>query len=419
VVVRADAFDAVGVEKVELFAGMTLIGTRTGAPFEVVFDSTTFPDGAVALTAVAYDASGNSATSPTVAVTVSNVPNAAYDPNFGAPRCTAAGSFCSSGELLLGRAGMPAEPNGPNTVLFPTADDRCKDGALGAFHVDESIDALRVFTADGFPLAAGVPATLEAAVWAYSAYDADRLDLYAAADPYGFIWTYLGTFAPSGPGAQVLSTQFVLPAEGTQIVRARYRYGGAAASCGTGSYDDHDDLSFVVTSNMAYEPSLGAPACARVATFCDSGLLFAGRASLGPEQHAPNTLTGSPCADGAEGVYRTEPSIEAIRVETVDGSLFGPGKQAQVEVKVWASGSGWETERLDVYSAPSASSPVWTLVGTLAPAGPGAKVLSMRYPLPAGSVQAVRAHYRDGGDAAACGTGAIDDHDDLAFAVGQ
>jgi leucyl aminopeptidase len=30
-------------------------------------------------------------------------------------------------------------------------------------------------------------------------------------------------------------------------VRARFRYGGTAGSCGTGSYDDHDDLIFAVS----------------------------------------------------------------------------------------------------------------------------------------------------------------------------
>jgi hypothetical protein len=29
-------------------------------------------------------------------------------------------------------------------------------------------------------------------------------------------------------------------------VRARFRYSGSAASCGTGSYNDHDDLAFAV-----------------------------------------------------------------------------------------------------------------------------------------------------------------------------
>jgi len=29
-------------------------------------------------------------------------------------------------------------------------------------------------------------------------------------------------------------------------VRARFRYQGTAAACGTGAYDDHDDLIFAV-----------------------------------------------------------------------------------------------------------------------------------------------------------------------------
>jgi leucyl aminopeptidase len=31
-----------------------------------------------------------------------------------------------------------------------------------------------------------------------------------------------------------------------QAVRARFRYNGSVAACGTGSYNDHDDLVFAV-----------------------------------------------------------------------------------------------------------------------------------------------------------------------------
>jgi hypothetical protein len=101
----------------------------------------------------------------------------------------------------------------------------------------------------------------------------------------------------------------------------------------------------------------------------------------------------------------------------VDGSPLGVGKTVRVGVTVWAS-AAWATEAVDVYRAPDANSPAWTYVGTRAPASPGAQVLSVTFALPPGARQAVRAHYRTGGSAAACGKGTTDDHDDLAFAVG-
>jgi hypothetical protein len=47
-------------------------------------------------------------------------------------------------------------------------------------------------------------------------------------------------------GSQVITTTFVLPAGGMQVLRARFRYQGSATPCGVGSYNDHDDLVFAV-----------------------------------------------------------------------------------------------------------------------------------------------------------------------------
>jgi len=47
----------------------------------------------------------------------------------------------------------------------------------------------------------------------------------------------------------------------------------------------------------------------------------------------------------------------------------------------------------------------------------GLQTLSLTYTLPVGTMQAVRAHFRNQGEPSPCGTGRLDDHDDLAFAV--
>jgi uncharacterized protein (TIGR03118 family) len=72
VALTATATDNVGVSSVKFFAGTTLVGTATKAPFTVQWDTTTIANGAYQLTAEAADAAGNTTTSAPVAVTVSN-----------------------------------------------------------------------------------------------------------------------------------------------------------------------------------------------------------------------------------------------------------------------------------------------------------------------------------------------------------
>ena len=70
--VTATASDNVGIASVKFFAGTTLIGTATAAPYAVSWDTTTAAAGSVSLTAQALDAAGNAGTSAAVAVTVAN-----------------------------------------------------------------------------------------------------------------------------------------------------------------------------------------------------------------------------------------------------------------------------------------------------------------------------------------------------------
>jgi subtilisin family serine protease len=168
----------------------------------------------------------------------------------------------------------------------------------------------------------------------------------------------------------------------------------------------------------AYEPALGAPACSTLAGRCDSASLLAGRGTMGPELNAPNTLGGS-CADGNEGYYELDPSLERIKVYNEDGSSLSSGKRAKVEVSLIASMDA-SLERLDLYSAADAQAPTWTHVATLSPLDVGFNVLTTSFVLPyGGAQQALRGVYRYGGTASPCGTGNMIDHDDLVFMVGQ
>jgi hypothetical protein len=177
------------------------------------------------------------------------------------------------------------------------------------------------------------------------------------------------------------------------------------------------DITIQNAGNAAFEPSRGAPSCSVVGNKCDSVELLEGRGSLGPELHSPNTLDSS-CADGTAGTYHSSPSLERFVVFRSDGSAFAAGKEVTVQATVNAS-SSFAQEALDLYVAPDANSPTWTLVGTLAPTASGIRALSATYLLPAGGLQVLRGVYRSGGtSSSACVPGSLNDHDDLLLAVG-
>jgi Subtilase family/Bacterial Ig domain len=72
ITVDVSASDNVGVAKVELYLDGALIGTDSSTPYSFAWDTTTSSAGIHTMQAVAYDGAGNSASSSTVSVTVSN-----------------------------------------------------------------------------------------------------------------------------------------------------------------------------------------------------------------------------------------------------------------------------------------------------------------------------------------------------------
>jgi hypothetical protein len=361
-----------------------------------------------------------------LSLTIANGPgpqNATFDPVLQAPMCATVGSSCDSGtSLILGRDGVGPEPNQPNTI-----HDSCADGASGAFHVDESIDRITV-EGNGSPvgepnLAAGRPALLRVVGWA--AGPGDRLELFYAANANAPDWIHLTSFPVGSSGAGQVGTAigYILPTGPLQAVRARIRYHGRPGPCGRGPYEDHDDLVFAVDpgglppdNTATFDATLQAPRCSGAGRSCDSGpTLLLGRHGRGPEPNQPNTV-GDSCPDGASGLFHRDESNDRLRVGTNDGTAMAPGKTAEVSATVWASRE-FASDRLDLYYAADASAPVWIHIGTRTPTAPGQQTLGGVYAFPSGSVQAVRARFRYGGTAAACGTGAFDDTDDLVFAV--
>ncbi len=94
VTVSAGASDNVGVAKVELYRGASLIGSVTSSPYQVSWDTTAVANGSYGLTAKAYDAAANTATSTAVTVTVSNT---ASDTTPPVTTISCGGSTCQSG----------------------------------------------------------------------------------------------------------------------------------------------------------------------------------------------------------------------------------------------------------------------------------------------------------------------------------
>jgi N-acetylneuraminic acid mutarotase len=157
-----------------------------------------------------------------------------------------------------------------------------------------------------------------------------------------------------------------------------------------------------------FDSTFGAPVCQVTGPACDSISLLRGRDDLfgAEEPNAPNTVDAM--TDGSAGGYRVDGSVERIRVLSPGGARLTAGQTATVEVTLWASSEG---DWLEIFSATEPASPVWTLLTQLGPS-PGFQTLSHSFNLPAGGLQAIRAHlFRSSSP------GTYDDYDDLVFAV--
>jgi hypothetical protein len=240
VTVSANATDNTGVARVAFYVNGTLLGTDTTAPFSVSWNTTGLV-GAQTLVAEAVDTAGNSATSASVTVSTGASQGASYDSTLRTVSCAAVGTSCDSQSLFVGRGNMGPEQNAPNTI-----GGTCADGSSGTFHSDESLDRLRIATVDGTNLSAGKTVTVQATVWAWSDYTADKLDLFYAADARNPTWVLLTTLTPTASGETRLSATYTLPAGSLQAIRGQFRYGSGTGSCTSSGFDDRDDLVFAV-----------------------------------------------------------------------------------------------------------------------------------------------------------------------------
>lgn len=278
---------ALRVDGVTLGSGPGLVTAR--------WSSANVADGFHWVEAVAIDGGRNVRVARAeVMVNNSNPAAAGYDPTRRVPRCYEPGRSCDSWQAVDGRG--PSERRGPNT-LYGT----CADGALGGYHVDESIDRITVSSTGPGPLVTGGNAQIEVVVFAYSSYRDDTLDLFVAEDPEAPSWTFLGSLSPTQAGLQTLSTNITLPNTPTPVVRAAFRYQGAPTPCSQGTYDDRDDLIL-----RLLPPS--RPAAAGEVVI--SEIMY-------------NPLGSEPAAEWFEVVNRTEIPLELNGVTFTSGTELG------------------------------------------------------------------------------------------------
>jgi Bacterial Ig domain/Malectin domain len=259
--------------------------------------------------------------------------NATFDPTLLAPECATVGPFCDTGGLIDGRDNMSGGPetNTPNTI-----NKSCVDGTSGTYHVDESLDRLRVSTTDGTALAVGKTVTINATVWVWGA-TSDTLDLYSAPDATNPSWTFLGSLQATATGQQVLSQSFTLPAGSLQAIRGNWRYMGSASMCSSGAFDDHDDLIFAVqsTGDAGAGDAEAADADAADASAADAD---AADASAADADAADVSATDADAADAsATDADAAEAGDTTPPVATITQPIDGSSVHATVTVTVTAT----------------------------------------------------------------------------------
>jgi hypothetical protein len=201
-------------------------------------------------------------TSTTASFTTANLCSpsvATFNPNYQAPYC-ATSCGCDTSTLVRGRGTTSGafERNYPNTI-----NDSCADGNSGTSN-DGSVEKLVVKTLDRSTITPGKQVRLEVSV---RCGIGDRVDLYYATNAVSPSWSPLLVNQACTPtGAKLFTHTFnVADVAGAHAIRAQVRNYGMASPCTTGSYNDHDDLVFSVSSPVAGAAAPGNTAQGRTA----------------------------------------------------------------------------------------------------------------------------------------------------------
>ncbi|MFP4403497.1 MAG: LamG-like jellyroll fold domain-containing protein [Candidatus Woesearchaeota archaeon] len=162
-------------------------------------------------------------------------------------------SPCIADESLIisrDNIGGTQEPNQPNTI------DDCTDGTSGTYMSDESIDHISVKSLNGSEFRA--LDTIEVNITAYC-YDgtSDNVNFIYGNDSENLNWKVMDFINPCpAVGFNTITRTFVLDNKtGIHAFRGSIQYQGSTEStCGTGEYDDNDDLEFLVLKPREKNP---------------------------------------------------------------------------------------------------------------------------------------------------------------------
>jgi|GEM_PF-3248971 len=157
-------------------------------------------------------------------------------------------SPCVAGsDLLMSRDNLDTpEPNFPNTI------DTCTDGTSGSYKSDESIENITVTDLNSTYFRVGDTVKVEIWAYCYGSGSYDNINFVYANNTSEPVWKVVDYVDPCpGGGFQKVSTTFQLEnVTGNHSVRGIIQYSGDVTStCGTGDYDDNDDVSFKVYSS--------------------------------------------------------------------------------------------------------------------------------------------------------------------------
>ncbi|MGC4118405.1 MAG: Ig-like domain-containing protein [Myxococcales bacterium] len=422
----ATASDDVGVVRMEIYVDSTLIGAASTSPCNASWNTRAMANGSHVVTSKAYDGAGKMAASAPVTVTFNNdfvAPTTALtSPSAGATVSgwvTLAASASDnagisyvefySDSTLLGRSwsapysfawNSRTTTNGSHALTSRAYDTSTNWATSTAVNVTVNND----FTPPTTTLTAPVAGAIVSGTVTLTATASDNLGV-ARVDFYDST-TLLGSRTVP-PYSVSWNTTTATNGNHTLLSQAFDEAGNLQNSPGVTV-----TVNNPVPGTATYNATLRTPKCSSVAASCDSGTLLTGRAALGPEANAPNTLNGS-CSDGGFGTYHSDESLDRLKVSTLDGSPLAAGKAVRIEATVWAWSS--TADKLDLYYAANASSPTWVRIVTLSPTATGSQTLSANYILPTGATQAIRGTFRYLGSAGACTSGSYDDHDDLVF----
>ncbi|WP_394825714.1 M4 family metallopeptidase [Pendulispora albinea] len=422
--IRGYAHDDTGIQAVEVYVDGALKKTVYGSPFEVQWNTLESGNGVHNIFVKAYDLSGNATNSASINVTVAHETTPPTtritDPvegqevynqfttyavandnvrvarvEFWVDGSKVNDSFCDPDTRCWFQWDSRTAPNGRHTLVtkaYDTVGNMGESAPVNVVVINNQVPPTVSITSPAPGATVGEVVTIAAA-----ASD----DVAVKGVDFRIDGKYVGS-VETAPYEYIWDTRDFGNGPHTLKAIAYDKVGNTATA------------EIAVTAKSVtlaeYDPISKAPRCSTIAPRCDTGpRLVEKRGPLEP--NGPNTIDG--CADGTEstGGYLW---LDRVRIFTDDGTKLKAGKKVTIEANVFGSNA-----ILDIYHAPSASNPRWTLIKSQPLLGSHAK-LSVPFTLPTfgGGLQAIRGIVRLRDDPpGACAGGWYTDRDDVVFPV--